>query len=79
MTINFFIFFKMAARFAVVTEEEIEKIKEDSIPQKTKEVTKYGVKIFQGKMFSFFLSRKTGFVAAAKRWCPRKFYYVNIR
>lgn len=59
----------MAARFAVVTEEEIEKIKEDSIPQKTKEATKYGVKIFQGKMFNltFFLSRKTGFVAPVKR------------
>jgi hypothetical protein len=26
----------MAARFAVVTEEEIAKIKEDSIPKKTK-------------------------------------------
>ena len=38
----------MAARFAVVTEEEIAKIKEDSIPEKTKKATKYGLKIFRG-------------------------------
>ena len=31
----------MAARFAVVTEEEIAQIKEDSIPKKTKQATKY--------------------------------------
>jgi hypothetical protein len=31
----------MAARFAVVTEEEIAKIKEDSIPKKPKQATKY--------------------------------------
>jgi hypothetical protein len=35
----------MAARFAVVTEEEIAKIKEDSIPKKPK--------IFQGKILNF--------------------------
>jgi hypothetical protein len=40
----------MAARFAVVTEEEIAKIKEDSIPKKPKQATKYGLKIFQGKI-----------------------------
>ena len=43
----------MAARFAVVTEEEIAKIKEDSIPKKTKQATKYGLKIFQGKILNF--------------------------
>jgi hypothetical protein len=42
----------MAARFAVVTEEEIAKIKEDSIPKKTKQA-KYGLKIFQGKILNF--------------------------
>jgi hypothetical protein len=46
-------FFKMAARFAVVTEQEIAKIKEDSIPKKPKQVTKYGLKIFQGKILNF--------------------------
>ena len=39
----------MATRFPTVTQQEIEQIKEDSIPQKTREATKYGVKIFQGK------------------------------
>jgi hypothetical protein len=50
----------MAARFAVVTdevtEEEIAKIKEDSIPKKVKkpkQATKYGLKIFQGKILNF--------------------------
>ena len=46
-------FFKMAARFTVVTEEEIAKIKEDSIPKKPKQATKYGLKIFQGKILNF--------------------------
>ena len=55
----------MAARFAVVTEEEIAKIKEDSIPKKPKQATKYGLKIFQGKILNFtcFYLEKTGFVA----------------
>ena len=35
----------MAARFAVVTEEKIAKIKEDSIPKKPKQATKYGLKL----------------------------------
>ena len=44
----------MAARFAVVTEEEIAKIKEDSIPaKKPKQATKYGLEIFQGKILNF--------------------------
>ena len=43
----------MAARFAVVTEEEIAKIKEDSIPKNPKQATKYGLKIFQGKILNF--------------------------
>ena len=39
----------MATRFPTVTQQEIGQIKEDSIPQKTREATKYGVKFFQGK------------------------------
>ncbi len=39
----------MAAGFAHVTEEEIDKIKEDSISTKTKQATKYGAKTFQAK------------------------------
>ena len=41
----------MAAHFAHVTEEEIDKIKEDSISTNTKQATKYDVKIFQDKYF----------------------------
>ena len=41
----------MAARFAHVTEEEINKIKEESISTNTKQTIKYGVKIFQDKYF----------------------------
>ena len=52
-------FFKMAARFAQVTEEEIDKIKEDSVSTETKQATKYGVKIFQDKIFylAFFIQQ----------------------
>jgi hypothetical protein len=62
----------MAARFAVVTEEEIAKIKEDSIPKKPKQATKYGLKIFQGKILNFisiraFIWKKTGLVATRHR------------
>ena len=42
-----------SSRFAIVTQDEIEQIKSDSIPQKTKDATKYGVKIFQGKHLFF--------------------------
>ena len=54
----------MAGRFAEVSQEEIDKIKQDqSIPKKTKQATKYDLKIFQGKTFYvvLFLSNKTGF------------------
>jgi hypothetical protein len=59
----------MAARFAVVTEEEIAKIKEDSIPKNPKKATKYGLKIFQGKILNLtcFYLEKTGLVATRHR------------
>jgi uncharacterized membrane protein len=38
--------FKMAARFAEVSQEKIDKIKQESIRKKTKQATKYGSKIF---------------------------------
>ncbi len=48
----------MAARFAHFTEEEIDKIKEDSISTKTKQATRCGVEIFEDKIFylALFLS-----------------------
>ncbi len=53
----------MAAHFAHVTGEEIDKTKEYSISTKTKQATKYGVKIFHEKIFylALFLSSKTSF------------------
>ncbi len=51
----------MAASFAHDIEEEIDKIKEDSISTKTKQATKYSVKIFQDEIFylALLLSSKT--------------------
>ena len=53
----------MAARFAEVSQEEIDKIKQESIPKKVKQATKYGLKIFQSKIFYLllFLCNKAGF------------------
>ncbi len=52
-----------AVHFAHFTEEEIDKIKEDSISTKTKQATKYGVKIFQDKYFiqRYFYPAKPAF------------------
>ena len=36
-------------RFAKISEADIENIKASAIPPKTKEATKYGVKLFKGK------------------------------
>ena len=47
---------KMAAsRFAVVTDEEIENIKENSVPTNTKKGTKFGVKLFKGNCSKTFI------------------------
>ena len=43
--------FKIAAsRFANVSEEEINLMKENAIPRNTKHVTKFGMTLFKGKM-----------------------------
>ena len=39
----------MASRFATITDEEIEKIQQNAIPQNTKKATKFGLSVFQGK------------------------------
>ena len=36
-------------RFAEISFEEIEEIKDKAIPQNTKHATKYGVKLFKGR------------------------------
>ena len=43
--------FKMAAsRFVDVSDEEINLMKENAIPKKTKHATKFGIMLFKGKM-----------------------------
>ncbi|CAH3190610.1 unnamed protein product, partial [Porites evermanni] len=39
----------MAARFVDVSDWEIDQFKENSVPQKTKDATKFGVKLFKAK------------------------------
>ena len=41
------------SRFVNVTEEEINMIKENSVPKNTKDATKFGVTLFKGKISSF--------------------------
>ena len=69
----------MAARFAKVTEEEIAKIIEDSIPEKTKQSTKYGLKIFQGKIvnFTYFYLEKNWLRRNATQSLVWDLSYVN--
>jgi hypothetical protein len=52
----------MAARFAVVTEEEIAKIKDDSIPKKPKQATRTNrphEQIVLGTLLSFLCQRSS--------------------
>ena len=42
--------FKMTARFADVSESQIEQFTENAVPQKTKDATKFGVKLFKGRL-----------------------------
>jgi YHS domain-containing protein len=41
------------SRFAVVTDQEIIEIKENAIPKNTKDATKFGVKLFRGRIYYF--------------------------
>ena len=43
----------MAARFVDVSETEIDQFKENPVPQKTKDATKFGVKIFKSRLIKF--------------------------
>ena len=38
----------MAARFVDVSESKIDQFQENAVPQKTKDATKFGVKLFRG-------------------------------
>ena len=53
----------MAARFVDVSESEIDQFKENAVPQKTKEATKFGVKLLKGRLIKFCFAHnllKTG-------------------
>ena len=44
--------FKMAARLVDVSDSQIEQFKENVVPQKTKDATKFGIKLFKGRFVS---------------------------
>ena len=43
----------MASRFVSVSEEEILSMDEEAVPKNTKMATKFGVTVFNGKLFNF--------------------------
>ena len=43
----------MAAGFVDVLELEIDQFKENAVPQKTKDATKFGVKLFKARLRKF--------------------------
>ena len=47
----------MAARFVDVSETEIDQFKENPVPQKTKDATKFGVKIFKSRLIKFLFCK----------------------
>ena len=47
----------MAARFVDVSESEIDQFKENAVPQKTKEATKFEVKLFKGGLIKFLFCK----------------------
>ena len=42
---------KMVSRFASISEKEILSMNEDAVPKNTKMATKFGVTVFNGKLF----------------------------
>ena len=51
--------FKMAVRFVDVSESKIDIFKENTVPQKTKDATKFGVKLFKGRLKNFSFASNT--------------------
>ena len=47
----------MAARFVDVSESKIDQFKENAVPQKTKDATKFGVKLFKGRLIKFLFCK----------------------
>ena len=48
----------MAARFVDVSESEIDQFKENAVPQKTKEATKFEVKLFKGRLIKLMFCKQ---------------------
>ena len=49
--------FKMAAKFVNVLESEIDQFKKNAVPQKTKDATKFGVKLFKDRLIKFLFCK----------------------
>ena len=47
----------MAAKFVDVSELEIDQFTENAVPQKTKGATKFGVKLFKGRLIKFLFCK----------------------
>ena len=47
----------MAATFVDVSESEIDQFKENAVPLKTKDGTKFGVKLFKGRLIKFIFCK----------------------
>ena len=43
-----------ASRFVEISKEFLDILLDNSVPEKTKKATKYGMKIFNGKYFFFY-------------------------
>ena len=47
----------MTPRFVDVSESEIDQFKENAVPKKTKVATKFGVKLFKGRLIKFLFCK----------------------
>ena len=43
----------MATRFVDVSESEVDQFKENAVTKKTKDATKFGVRLFKGRLIKF--------------------------
>ena len=49
---------KMASRFALISNKEILSMNEEAVPKKSKMATKFGVTVFNGKLFNLYIVKK---------------------
>ena len=55
-----------ASRFVEISKEFLDILLDNSVPEKTKKATKYGMKIFNGKFF-FLLDKTTNFFTNSRQ------------